>query len=49
MDDIHTLHLSYSIPIQKIGVFMKDLIIALRAALGVRGSAGLDYRAYRRI
>jgi len=28
---------------------MKGLFIALRAALGVRGSAGLDYKEYRRI
>jgi hypothetical protein len=49
MDDICTLRLSYSIPIQKIGVYMKDLFIALRAALGIRGYAGLDYRYYRSI
>ncbi len=45
-----TLHLSYCISTHyKSGVYMKNLLLAVRAALGVRGSAGVDYKFYSRI
>ena len=50
LGDIRRLRLSYSIPNHyKLGVYMKNLLIAIGAALGVRASAGLDYRVYSRI
>jgi len=50
LGDIRTLRLSYSIPNHyKLGVYMKNLLIAIGAALGVRAAAGLDYRVYSRI